>query len=453
MKIGTPGAEARLIATLRTLPEHQAPIRLVAPDAAHRPDVATRAGHDRRRIDASSPLFVGRLPRRPDDVFDALEARLAAGEGRAGRQADLEAILLSLGFRRTKKGQLKSGDTVVDLRPSQIGGLGAVHVDISGKTRRGRVTASGVALGGAMFSPDQYAALEAKFVEVLEAFTVAIAARAVDALPTDLAGVKALVRKGESSERRLRRADKNAELDAMKAKLTAAIERRAAAGEAPRGVVLYLAGPDAVGKTSTGKLVQEAFVDAGYRARHVHFRAPKESERAAPLERFVAGFPEDGEIVFWDRGPAGDAVYGPFEPNVVGAKVAALKEDLADQGVLMIPVELFADPEKQARTMGKRLARNVIADRIGEQLARHDRLTPERSAELDAIRESLDIGDFLACANYDSVQSRFLEVVDATPGRPWIVLDATKRHRARRSLAEQVEQRVERAAVRTRASA
>lgn len=447
----TPGAEARLIATLRSLPE--APVRLVAPDLAQAPITTTNARHDQRRVDGSSPLFVGRLPARPDDVFDALTTRLADGDGRVGRTADVEAILLSLGFRRTKNGRLEKGDTVAKLRPSDVGGLRAVHVEISGKTRRGQITAKGVALGGAMFAPDQYAALEEKYVETIDAFTAAIMERSVETLPTDLDGVKALVRRGESPERRIRRAEKDAELATLKAHLTETIRRRQANGDAPRGVVLYLAGPDAVGKTSTGKLVQEAFVDAGYSPRHVHFRAPKESERAAPLERFRAGFPEDGEIVFWDRGPAGDAVYGPFEPAVVGAKVTEIERELADRGVLMIPVELFADPGKQARTMGKRLARNVIADRIAEQLARHDRLTPERIEQLDAIRENLDVGDFLACARYEQVQQRFLDVVAATPGAPWIVLDATKRHAARRALAEQVDRRVERAAVRSRASA
>ncbi|MEQ8278847.1 MAG: hypothetical protein RMA76_30115 [Deltaproteobacteria bacterium] len=454
MKITTPGAEARLIASLRSsAASTPRPVRLVAPDVAVPPALAAQATFDQRTVGASSPLFVGRLRTTPVAAFDALTERLAAGDGGAGRVADLEALLLAQGFRRTRRGVLKNGDTTAKLTPSQLGSLGAVHVELSGRTRRGRVTAEGVALGGAMFAPDHYAALEDKFVEVLEAFTAGTAGLPARALPTDLIGVKATVRRGESPKRMLRRAEKDAEMAAMQARLTEVIRQRQRAGEAPRGVVLYIAGADAVGKTSTGKLVMDAFVAAGYAPRHIHFRAPDPEERSAPLERFTRGFPGDGEIVFWDRGPAGDAVYGPLEPAVVGAKVADLSRDLADEGVLMLSVELFADPEKQARTLGKRLARRAIADRLAEQLDREGLLTPERLAGIEEIRETLDVGDFVAAANYDVVQERFEEVIAHTPGAPWIQVDATKRHAARLGLASEVEGRVRNAALRTRASA
>lgn len=52
------------------------------------------------------------------------------------------------------------------------------------------------------------------------------------------------------------------------------------AGKEPKGVIVYAAGPDSVGKTSTGYIIMDALEAAGYNTRVEWFGAPSAEERA-----------------------------------------------------------------------------------------------------------------------------------------------------------------------------
>ena len=60
----------------------------------------------------------------------------------------------------------------------------------------------------------------------------------------------------------------------------------------------------------------KALEDAGYNSKTVAFKAPNPGMHW--LSRFFTkGTPERNELVFWDRGPAGDAVYGGHKEKML----------------------------------------------------------------------------------------------------------------------------------------
>jgi hypothetical protein len=64
--------------------------------------------------------------------------------------------------------------------------------------------------------------------------------------------------------------------------------------------------------------VVKALEDAGFASRIAVFKAPKGGVHW--LKRFYdEGYPEKNELVFWDRGPAGDGVYGGHSPRMLKA--------------------------------------------------------------------------------------------------------------------------------------
>ncbi len=396
----------------------------------------------------SSPLFAAGLavpPKTAKASFAQVKDALCDLKPDAGPDA-LRQALTGLGFQPVadKKGeaQFVRGKTSAQLRPFSIGGLPAVQVTVTGKSKSGKKTKEkqGVYFQGTVFSPSHWQAFQARYQTEVARFVRAVKAEA-GPLPDDFDELKGFLHRGMSPAEQQKRADRSAELDNRLGEVAGQLELMKAAGTAPKGVVVYVAGPDAAGKTSTGGIVMTALERAGYAPGNAVFKAPSAEERKQHwLKRFERGIPEQGQAIFWDRGPAGDSVYGPADDaqaKVMGKEMCAFEADLRAQGILLVKVELFADPDKQAATFGKRLARQHIANKLEAGLAAQGALDEGAVQGLDEIRGKLDGADFEAFERFEDIQGRFLRFVDASSKtEPWMVIDASKRHKARLNLID-----------------
>ena len=439
--------ELRLVETLHSAvaeaPKGDTPaawVEALAPAPAEVAPARVNAGS--RTLGETSALFAVGMDAPKRDVATTnreVQAALRALTPKSTAE-DLRAALGKLGF--TPAGveggvvRFTRGKEQVDLRPFAIGGLPAAEVRVH---RRGAdKDKRGVYFQGTVFKPKQWAAFQERYQTEVARFVRAVKA-GDQPLPDDLDELKAFLALGMPAAERAEEAAQEAEIAAGLATLSGQLADMRAAGTAPRGVVVYVAGPDAAGKTSTGGIIMQALEAAGYAGRSDSFKAPSAEERAQHwLKRFERGIPAEGEVVFWDRGPAGDSVYGPADDaraKVMGKELEAFEAELRAQGILLVKVELSADPMKQAATFGKRLARQHIAARLEVALAAPGALTDEGQAGLAEVKGKLDTADFEAFERYEDIQARFLRFVEASGGvEPWMVIDATRRHAARLDL-------------------
>lgn len=415
----------------------------------------TRATSGARPLPKSSPLFAAQaLPPKAKTAkaaFSDLREALCALKPGADA-AEVRRALAGVGFRsvgeRRGVAQFARGKTRAELRPFSIGGLPALQLEVTGKNKSGTKTKEGVYFQGTVFSPRHWSALQARYQAEVGRFVRAVRADE-GPLPDDFDELKAFLQRGMSGAELQKREAREAELEQRLGAVSAQLQGMKAAGRAPKGVVVYVAGPDAAGKTSTGGIVMRALEEAGYAPGNAVFKAPSAEERAQHwLKRFERGIPEPGQAVFWDRGPAGDSVYGPADDaqaQKMGKEMSAFEAELRAQGILLIKVELFADTDKQAATFGKRLARQHIAAKLESGLAAQGHLDPDAVAGLSAIQGKLDGADFEAFERFDEVQGRFLRFVEASSQvEPWMVIDATRRHDARLKLIEGLSGALER---------
>lgn len=367
--------------------------------------------------------------------------------------ADLRVALGGLGFGRGQVDEgwvrFSRGKAEVALRPFSIGGLPAAELAVSapGKKKKTK-TKRGVFFQGVTFSEKHWSSLQDRYEQEISRFAKAVRADE-GPLPDGFDELKSFLSRGMSPAERNKRADRTAELDAGTDRIAAKLAEMKADGTAPKGVVVYVAGPDAAGKSSTGGIVMAALEKAGFDLGTAVFKAPSAEERAQHwLKRFERGVPDEGQAIFWDRGPAGDSVYGPADDAraaEMGAEMSAFEADLRAQGILMVKVELSANSDKQAATFGKRLARQHIAGKLESALAAQGGLHEEAEAGIAEIKGKLDKADFAAFTAFDEVQSKFMRFVDVSSDvEPWLVIDATKRHAARLELIDGFEQALDR---------
>ncbi len=157
-------------------------------------------------------------------------------------------------------------------------------------------------------------------------------------LPTDLNSIKEYVSLGESDKVSLKKLRRREEIAWKLRELQQKIQTTLEHGNGPARIIIYSDGPDAAGKTSTGKVVVKALEDAGFASRITVFKAP--SGGVHWLRRFYdEGTPKEGELVFWDRGPAGDAVYGGHSPrmhNAMAFEFNGYEARLQAMGILLV---------------------------------------------------------------------------------------------------------------------
>lgn len=460
------GGEASLHRALKGA-ETAAPVRGASPPAApERPRSALErknaeaaaqasANAGARRLGATSPLFLGATdPAR----LTAAEAWAEVGRAlaalppapRGALPEGLEAALKKHGFAKGRgEGAFRRGPHRLAARAFALGGETAVALKLEGPSAKGKAkTKEAVLFGGALIPAELFARLEARFDLELERFARAVKATRGQELPADLSALKTFMGAGLTPAERASSAEKEQAIEAALAKITARLETMQAQGTAPKGIIVYAEGPDAAGKSSTGGIVMDAFEAGGYRLRGEVFKAPTAEERQQHwLQRFERGVPRAGEAVFWDRGPAGDTVYGPIDdPSCarMAKEFTAFEANLRERGVLLLKIELHAAPEKQAETLGKRLGRQYVAERIGAALEARGLLGDDERRGLAEIDGKLDLADFKALVSYDEVQARYLRFVDQTEREgPWLLTDATKRHDARMGLIRGVEKALE----------
>ena len=240
---------------------------------------------------------------------------------------------------------------------------------------------------------------------------------------------------------------------------------------APKGVILYFEGLDCSGKSSTGGLVQQALEEAGYTTRIVQYnRPPTPEEKQRPwMDRFEV--PESGvvfaspkgedfdnpddisdycrkchEALVWDRGPAGDFVYGELgkaPEKVREERFREFKEFdrmMYEKRFLFCKLLFVTNRDSIASTLGKRLAQRKMAKdlQIWLQASRGgDSSYGDQGFEgLDEITLHIDPTDFVAFNKYQNNLRIFTNFALNTDSdeNPWLVVNTTDRFAARSQL-------------------
>jgi polyphosphate kinase 2 (PPK2 family) len=429
------------------------PMRFAAkPKTASSPDAieAPRPERSSARRTAVTPLpRVGRPAKETfEGAWHALTARLR--EAAPERIEDAIAAAATLGFalESAKNGRvtLTRGKTRLRFEQSAIGAHSTLAMKLRGPGKKSTLEREAVLMHGTLLPPDLYRRMEQSFDEVMGTFDKALEAQGKRPLPTTFDALKSFIDGGKGKSAQKKDLARDAEVEAKVAGLTEKLDAMKQAGTAPRAIVVYTDGPDGAGKSSTGTIVLRSLTSAGYLTGVVSFKAPSEAERAQHwLQRFRdRGVPGgDAEAVFWDRGPAGDAVYGDKSPTAVkkmAGELRTFERDLENDGVLLFKVHIYADQEKQARTFGKRLARQHAADLIEAKLEKRGALTEAASAALDNIRQKIDGDDLRALVRFEEHQARFARFSKLAD---MLMVDASKRHPARLKLIEAMSEKLD----------
>jgi polyphosphate kinase 2 (PPK2 family) len=250
--------------------------------------------------------------------------------------------------------------------------------------------------------------------------------------------------------------------------------------KAPKRVILYLEGLDCSGKSSTGGLICQALEQCGYGVMTAqHNRPPSAEQRAKPwMDRGRFEYPDDMyaskeecpeyAAVVWDRGPAGDFVYGNLDKLPLSEKLKRYKEfreydEACHQNETLFCKILFVtDKDSIAATLGKRLAQRQIARDLHSWLDANSSPNQERPG-LDEIEHHIDPTDFIAFNKLQSNLAKFTEVarntdvvghvgsqkdsaMPLTYTNPWLVVCTSNRHSARlgilRAFQKQLKQYV-----------
>lgn len=381
------------------------------------------------------------LGRPKAETFDGVWHQL--GEVfRASPSSSLEAAIgqlgalgFSLSSAKDGRAKLTRGAFTLRIEEETLGAHRGLRLELSGPSKRGdSVERSGVEIHGTVVPEKLFEQLEERFDQVMKDFREALEDHGKKALPTTFDGLKTFIESGKSNKARAKEEAQDVEVAAALGALQDKLQTLQKQGLAPKGVVVYTDGPDGAGKSSTGAIVLGALSATGYTTGAVVFKAPTEAERKQHwLKRFEdRGVPRgENEALFWDRGPAGDTVYGPRSPAEVkqmAKEMVALKRQLAKDGILLFDVHIFADQEKQAATFGKRLARQHAADLIEGELTKRGKLTDITRDALENIRQKIDGDDLRALVSFDQVQEKFTRFSKLTG---MTMIDATKRHAAR----------------------
>jgi len=394
-------------------------------------------------LPSSSPLFVRSQKTKisAGQQFAVIRNALMGIESSSSEA--VEQTLQNLGYRLDGS-HLKKEMGKVRIRPTRMGKKTGHIIEF----KRGKKKFKIIAFSKSVVSIEQWQTMKTRFDKVVCEFEKAREKNPKSPLPTNLAELKDYLDKGLSKSAQTKDALKEAELQGMLDQLTARLKRLKEQSSGPKGVVVYVAGPDAAGKSSTGAIVIKALQAAGFDCRRESFKAPTADERKQHwLKRFERGVPADNQAVFWDRGPAGDTVYGDVsKPQiaVMGREFSEFEAKLRNDNILVMKIELFASLDKQADTFGKRLGRLFIAENIRAELQKAGQLTPEAEEGLNQIMTKVDDDDFRALANFEDIQASFLGFAEASSDTtPWAIIDATKRHKARLKIINKFSETLE----------
>jgi polyphosphate kinase 2 (PPK2 family) len=279
--------------------------------------------------------------------------------------------------------------------------------------------------------------------------------------PTDLITLKAFIRTGHKSKKRRKETKRWKQVQAAVQQIADAVQKYKSKGVAPNGVILYMDGLDCSGKSSTGGLICDALVKSGYTVSMVQYnKPPTEEEKERPwMDRFAT--PLDGTenncntyaSIVWDRGPAGDFVYGSLNQLSLQDKLARYEDfrkfdlECDQRGILFCKLLFVTDRDSIAETLGKRLAHKQIAEDLQTWLDANS--FPHFREGLEELRAHIDPTDFFAFNKFKENLANFCEFARNTDNvghvgiqrftsigysNPWHVVCTSKRHPARMAL-------------------
>uniref|UniRef100_A0A7S3V9P1 Polyphosphate kinase-2-related domain-containing protein n=1 Tax=Chaetoceros debilis TaxID=122233 RepID=A0A7S3V9P1_9STRA len=187
-------------------------------------------------------------------------------------------------------------------------------------------------------------------------------------------------------------------------------------GTAPTGDIIYMEGLDCVGKSSTGGLIMDALDEAGNDISQVQYNRPPTSEdlRHPWMWRFKKpDISTRKTALIWDRGPAGDFVYGNLgdltesEKRQYYASFQKFDDECRSQGILFCKLLFVTDRDSLSSTLGKRLAhKRIVRDLyvwLDANSSRHER------SGLGEIENHIDPTDFIALNKFKYNLHRFVD--------------------------------------------
>jgi polyphosphate kinase 2 (PPK2 family) len=339
----------------------------------------------------------------------------------------------------------------------------------------------GFTYSGAFFQAQEWAALKARYDRELQDYGNACRIAGTQALPAnkrnpqqaksssppnDLLSLKNFIRGGRQSFRQSRDNAKWGQIQHQVEHMAKLLARYQRDDKAPKRVILYLEGLDCAGKSSTGGLICQALEHCGYSVTTAqHNRPPTAEERKkAWMDRARFQYPQDMydsdddvpdfASVVWDRGPAGDFVYGTLDELPITQKLERYSEfrrydnRCRADGVLFLKCFFVTDRDSVAKTLGKRLAHKKI---VGDLRTWLDSSSVAQVREgLEEIEMHIDPTDFVAFNKYEENLHKFSEFARNTDyvgnvgdhldgslvgySNPWLVINTSDRHSARLNL-------------------
>jgi len=271
-----------------------------------------------------------------------------------------------------------------------------------------------------------------------------------------LQSLKAFIRGGRQNYKQRRDNKRWKQIQGQVKQMAKLVDRYQKQGTAPSRVILYLEGLDCSGKSSTGMLICNALEECGYAVNVAqHNRPPTPEQRAKPwMDRIRFEYPEDMyeneddvpaySSVVWDRGPAGDFVYGTFSELPKSEKLIKYSDfrkydaNCRADDVLFFKCFFVTDRDSIAATLGKRLAHKRIARDLRTWLDANS-VAQERQG-LEEIELHIDPTDFVAFNKYEENLHKFAtfvrntDVADPNYHNPWLVINTSNRHAARLSM-------------------
>ena len=370
---------------------------------------------------------------------------------------------------------------------------------ISKQITEGPPVLEGYCYNGAFFSPHHFAELKQTYDKQLLAYDMACKAMCKPRTgrspnpPSDLLTLKAFLVDGKPSWMRRKNLREGRELQGGVANVSRELKAMMSLSKgpnaccAPRGVILYFEGLDCAGKSSTGGLVEQALVDAGFAVDMRQYnRPPTAEEKIRPwMDRFetpdtsgtvaLAVTNEGGgdhsitsamlakcvehhhAALTWDRGPAGDFVYNPeFRALGMEERREKYREFMEfdrwcfENRILFLKLLFVTNRDSIASTLGKRLAQKHMAQDLETWLKSSRGGESEYGSigfeGLDAIKLHIDPTDFVAFNNYQTNLRIFTNFALNTDlqENPWVVVNTTDRYNARKQLLHAFRVKLER---------
>lgn len=380
------------------------------------------------------------------------------------------------------------GPSITDVMPYYIVLEHETSFDHRGKWSQqtswnGPSVLEGYCYQGAFFSPHHFAELKEMYDKQLFVYEAAckklptIAKTHRTGVPRDLPTLKKFL---ETGKRNRKRNKNNREYNELRKVVTSVAneikhlikkEKRnqnpQGRNYAPKGVILYFEGLDCSGKSSTGGLVQAALEQAGYQVCIRQYnRPPTTEQRARPwMDRFELPGKEsildltsnstddktdDCDLrigLVWDRGPAGDFVYGNLNEKSSHERQQRFQEFIdfdkqcREKDILFLKLLFVTNRDSIAKTLGKRLAQKKMAKdlKVWLQACRSREESEDVPLEgLEAIEAHIDPTDFIAFNNYERNLRIFCNFALNTDSEqnPWVVVNTGDRYAARKALMQ-----------------